>query len=185
MHSRHKVIDYTHLIHQVARVLRPGGLFLSCEWGRTPILITRPTSSSPHHPPTHPLPPASLLAPYTHAFFLTVNDALRRRGIVASPAAEHIPVWLAQSGHFEAIQERTYDVPIGDWHPDPRMRQLGVEFRELAKAYAQNVRALLVDSGGLNMRDAQELIDGHQREMAAVRGLAIRYYTVFARRVRT
>ena len=101
-----QVRDYPGLIDQVARVLRPGGLFLACEWGRFPLL----------HDGRNP----QLATPFACAFFAAVNDALRARGVLPD-AAQRLDAWLAESGYFERIRPRQYAIPIGDWPADEHL----------------------------------------------------------------
>ncbi|KIP05969.1 hypothetical protein PHLGIDRAFT_107563 [Phlebiopsis gigantea 11061_1 CR5-6] len=160
------VLDYPALLDQAARVLRPGGLFLACEWART---IHIPGAAD-----------ARAVAPHTHAFFDAVAAALRGRGI--APAARHLEAWLRESGQFERVSARTYEMPIGDWPEDAALRELGVVFRgTVMRTYAESMAVFLGESGW--RADAvQDLLHAFGHELNTVKGMVCRYYTVRARR---
>lgn len=162
------VRDYPRLLQEVARVLRPGGLYIACEWGRLP--CTEDDSD-----------PAAR-APRTCEFFMAVLLALQRNG-GTHPTARYIAGWLRDSGKFRNIQEQTYKVPMGGtWPTDPRHREIGATFRETMKTYTDSVKMLLLDNG-YSYPCVETLIDGFLVELDAVRGLHFKYHTVHAIRV--
>ena len=166
-HARASQIrDYGALLPEIARLLRRGGLFVSCEWRRWPALADGSDIA------TH--------APRTHAFFAAVRDTLReRRGI--QPVAPHIPQLLAQSGWFTNIVVREHFMPIGEWHTNPTMRALGGQYREMVATYARSMRALLVEGG--HAAHADDLVEGYITETWEVSGLYSTCFTIHARRV--
>lgn len=166
--ARAQVYDYPGLLDQAARVLRPGGLFLAGEWGRFPALDG---GRDPR-----------VAAPRACAFFAAVNEALARRRVL--PAAEHLARWLQDSGRFDRISPREYAVPVGDWHPDARMREIGADMRRFLCVYAESMRVLLLEAGRLHQVAVDSLVRGYKEELFSVRGMVCIYYSVHARRLR-
>ena len=118
-------------------------------------------------------------APQTLEFFTAVRETLReQRGIPT--VAPVIPQLLENSGWFVNIVPRRYFMPIGDWHPDPAMRELGREYREMVELYARSMRAVLVD--GRFAAQADELVQGYVEDIWSVPGMVSVCYTVYARR---
>jgi hypothetical protein len=152
------------MLEQVSRVLRPGGLFLACEWGRFVSM----------HGGLDPLQ----AAPRSCEFFAAVSAALEQRGIV--PVAQNLVAWLRESGHFERVKPRMFCVPIGNWPDEAHMRGLGVAFRDVMFTYAESMRVVLVE-GGMHVVQADALVNGYQHEMNTVRNMVGVYYTVHAR----
>lgn len=161
-----QICDYGGLLPEVARVLRPGGLFVSNEWARSPIM--RDGSD------------VNIRAPSTAEFFRAVRDTLReRRGI---PTVAHkIPDLLQDSGCFTDIVSQPFFMPIGGWHDNPALRELGREYREMVELYARSMRAVLIE--GPWAARAEALIQGYIDESRRVSGLVSVYYTVHARRL--
>ncbi|KAI0369527.1 S-adenosyl-L-methionine-dependent methyltransferase [Pilatotrama ljubarskyi] len=158
--------DYRALLQEVARVLRHGGLFVSCEWGRYPAMNDGSDVRS--------------RAPRACAFFDAVRETLRvRRGIES--VAERIPHIVGESRQFTNIEARCFRAPIGDWWDDPVKKELGREFREMMVLYARSMRALL--SEGRRATEADALIEGYIRDLWGVPGMVSLCYTVHARRV--
>ena len=146
-------------------MLRRGGLFVSCEWRRWPALVDGGDVET--------------RAPRTHAFFAAVRDTLRdRHGIHA--VAQRIPHLLQASGAFTDIYVREFYMPIGDWHPEPALRHLGHEYRQMVAMYARSMRTVLLE--GRYAAQADELVDGYIQETWEVRGLFSTCFTVHARR---
>ncbi|TFK88253.1 S-adenosyl-L-methionine-dependent methyltransferase [Polyporus arcularius HHB13444] len=157
--------DYSALLPEIARVLRSGGLFVSCEWGRRPAMADGSAVAT--------------RAPRAVAFFDAVqNTLLERRGI--QTIADRIPQLLADSGDFTHIVARTYHMPIGDWHPNVDMQELGREYRDMVELYARSMRAVLLD--GRWAAHADSLVQGYIDEIWSVRGLVSICYTVYAKR---
>ncbi|KAI0744450.1 S-adenosyl-L-methionine-dependent methyltransferase [Earliella scabrosa] len=157
--------DYGALLPEIARVLRRGGLFVSCEWGRFPALADGGDVAA--------------RAPHACAFFTAVRETLRdRRGI--QPIAPHIPRLLEDSGYFTQVVPRRYLMPIGDWHTDPDLQEIGREYRDLMEVYARSMRAVL--SEGPWAAHADALIHNYIDEIWSVNGLVSTCFTVHARR---
>ena len=163
--SASQIRDYGALLPEIARVLRRGGLFVSCEWGRCPVMADGSD--------------LAVHAPQTLEFFTAVRETLReQRGIPT--VAPVIPQLLEDSGWFVNIVPRRYFMPIGDWHSSPELRAIGREYREMVALYARSMRSVLME--GRRAAEANDLIDGYIRESWSVRGLVSVLYTVHARR---
>lgn len=160
-----QVRDYPAVLREVARVLRPGGLFLSCEWGRGPAF--------------DPSYPSSPIPGLCH-FFEVLTKALDVcRGI--QPIASVVPSFINHSGLFTEITTYRYYVPIGPWHWDERMRRLGRAFRAAHLRYADSVKPLLTEAGWTE-GEITDIVDEFIHELKTVRGLVSVYHVAHARR---
>ncbi|KAI0714217.1 S-adenosyl-L-methionine-dependent methyltransferase [Cerioporus squamosus] len=157
--------DYGALLPEIARVLRRGGLFVSCEWGRRPAMADGSDVAT--------------RAPRAVAFFDAVRGTLlERRGI--QTVASRIPQLLADCGEFSHIVAQTFHMPIGDWHPNADLQVLGREYREMVELYARSMRAVLSD--GRWAAHADDLVQGYINEIWSVPGMVSICHTVYARR---
>jgi len=163
------VSNYPAMVREVARVLRPGGLFLSGEWERGPTFADPALGNANSIPAIHRL-------------LNLVDDALGARHRVF-PVAPHIPAWLAESGRFRDITPQFHLVPIGDWHPDPAMQALGNNFRDIWVRYADSLRPMLREGLGLDEVQVDELVAGYVNDMDNVSGMIGVYHTVHAKKV--
>jgi hypothetical protein len=77
-------------VHEMARVIRPGGLFLSCESGFYPALHPDHGRITPEH------------ARGAHRFYAIASQCMRHSGI-ESPT-QSIPNLLGESGQFNSIE---------------------------------------------------------------------------------
>ncbi|KAG6908717.1 hypothetical protein DXG01_003562 [Tephrocybe rancida] len=163
------VLDFSAILREVARILRPGGLFISCEWGR--------------YPAFHP---SLALEPTEHTpgacqFFDTLTRALDVcRGI--QPIAGSIPGVISGEGNFRDVTQRCYYMPIGPWHADPEMKELGRAYRAALIRYVDSVKPLLAEAG-LTHEQVGTLVHGYLHELRTVRGMVSVLHTVHARRV--
>lgn len=106
---------------------------------------------------------------------------LAGRGLM--PVAQRLEDLIADSALFDELSARKYNTPIGDWHPDPSMRAIGVAMREQLVVYSDSMREVLVE-GGMDVAAVDSLVQGYRHELNTVRGLMAVYYTVHARRIR-
>ncbi|KAF8181107.1 S-adenosyl-L-methionine-dependent methyltransferase [Pholiota molesta] len=171
VHSRSvdmAVIDYRQFAHEVARLLRPGGLFVSYEW-----------SPHPAFDPSLRRDPA-LHAPASARFHAAITAALAGRGLRA--LGRLVPSYLADAGAFTDIAASTYCVPVGAWPANHAMRRIGRACHAAQEQYASSIRPLLGEAGWTE--DAvDELVTDYFLEMNSTRGLVCKLYTVHARRV--
>ncbi|KAF9472630.1 S-adenosyl-L-methionine-dependent methyltransferase [Pholiota conissans] len=172
VHSRFvdmAVIDYHKFAREIARVMRPGGLFVSYEWSPYPAF----DPSMPRNPAEH--------APASTRFHEAINTALAMRGL--SLLGSRVPTVLANlPSSFTDITPRVYCVPIGTWPANPPMRSAGRTCRTALERYTSSIRPLLVE-GGWSDEDVDDLVADYLSEINNVRGLVSVLYTVHARRV--
>ncbi|KAI8996294.1 S-adenosyl-L-methionine-dependent methyltransferase [Trametes punicea] len=158
--------DYRALLQEVGRILRRGGLFVSCEWGR---FHTMDDGSD-----------VAIRAPRASAFFSAVRETLRaRRGIETT--AGRIAQFLEESRQFTNIRTDRFYAPIGDWPTDPEKKEMGSGFREMMVLYARSMKAVLLE--GPLAAHADALVEGYIRDIFNVPGLIATCFTVHARRV--
>ncbi|KAF9458132.1 S-adenosyl-L-methionine-dependent methyltransferase [Collybia nuda] len=161
------VHDYPTVLQEVARVLRPGGLFISYEWGRYPAFHPSVTVKPPIHG--------------VERFFNVLEEALETvRDIY--PIAPHIPSYLIDSGHFDDISPEHFNMPVGPWQNDEELRKLGRAFRASLRRYANSVKPLLYEAGWTE-EDVREITQNYIHDLETVRGMVCRLYTVHARRI--
>ncbi|KAK7684457.1 hypothetical protein QCA50_012404 [Cerrena zonata] len=158
------VQSYPALVNEVARILRPGGLFLACEWGRCAAMEN---NLDPHH-----------LTPFACRFYHAVAETLHRsRGL--APVANYLKDFIESSGRFDRVECKRIIMPIGTWHRDPSMQQLGDRFRQSLEVYVNSMQLMMIQAG----RDpvgVRELVDGYVKEMYTVQGMICYFYTVQA-----
>ncbi|KAJ7457052.1 S-adenosyl-L-methionine-dependent methyltransferase, partial [Mycena latifolia] len=164
------VTSYPALLAEVARLLRPGGLFLSGEWGRY----------AAFHPAFAPRTPATH-APALSTFYAHLYAALSARRI--PPISPPIAPLLAQTHAFDEIVPREYYMPLGPWHPDPAMKQLGRAFRVVFLRYTASVRPMLAESGVASPEELADVYERVEREVRTVAGLVAVFHTVHARKI--
>lgn len=155
------------MYREVARILRPGGLFLSGEWGRFPSFhpqITRPTPTIPG----------------SSRFFEVLSTALARRQI--HPVSGRIPQFITGTGQFTAPISQIYYMPIGPWHADPGLQRIGRAFRVVHLRYADAVKPLLVEVGHTH-EEVDEIVEEYAHELRTVPGMVSIFHTVHARRL--
>ncbi|KAG6879313.1 hypothetical protein C0992_003640 [Termitomyces sp. T32_za158] len=163
------VLDYAAVLQEVGRVLRPNGLFVSYEWGR--------------YPAFHP---AMGLNPSEHApgvcqFFAALTQALAVcRGI--QHVAGTLPALLTAAGCFRDVTARQYFVPIGPWHEDPRMKEIGRGFRATLSRYADSVKPLLMDAGWTE-EEVAAIAQAYLHDLRTVPGLVAVLHTVHAQKI--
>ncbi|EEB88178.1 hypothetical protein MPER_14125, partial [Moniliophthora perniciosa FA553] len=106
------VRDFRTIIHEAARLLRPGGIFYSGEWGRFPSL----------HPDLVQDADLAALVPHFVDFFNVVTPALAtRRGI--HQISHLIPAMIRETGRFSEITTQEFCMPIGPWQGDRRLKR--------------------------------------------------------------
>ncbi|KAF4586271.1 S-adenosyl-L-methionine-dependent methyltransferase [Pleurotus pulmonarius] len=169
MHARSismAIHDFNALLTEVARVLRPGGLFLSSEWIRAACV----------HPNLGVTPESHI--PNLVRFFAMLRAALASR-YGTRTLAPYVPDYLAETSHFVNIDACRVYVPIGPWVEDPIMRQIGKAYRKAFRTYVESVKPLLLQVYGGTL---QELYDGIGEELRERRGLVGIMHVVCAER---
>lgn len=156
-------------MEEMARVLRPAGLFISVEWSHSVIL----------HPLNHA--DISIHAPASCRFFNAINQVLRS---IRDPYPIDVDVaqLLSHSETFVDVTATTHYVPIGSWPTDASLRGIGEANLRAQERYADSARHLLLDAAW-EEGDVQQLITEYVNELRSVVGMASVCYTVFARKV--
>ncbi|KIK66375.1 hypothetical protein GYMLUDRAFT_38182 [Collybiopsis luxurians FD-317 M1] len=167
------VRDYSVIINEAARILKPGGLFLSGEWGYFPAFYPSFPEAA-DHPSQH--------VPYLHRFYQTLHNILIVRGI-QSPIASTVTPRLQTSGLFQAQSETVYNVPIGNWSTEQSAQRIGRGNRAALRRFMNSVKPLFLAESGLQAAEVNELFEGCLEEMYNVRGLVSVYYLVPALKV--
>lgn len=163
-----QIRDYPAALEEIARVLRPGGLFLSCEWNR----------HMAFHPELQQVP--SVDAPAAVRFMDAITDALASRGI--QPIADQIPTFLEDSGYFTQITVGKKYIPLGDWPSDLAFKSIGADCLKMHERYADSCKPLLLEVGWGEVA-SERLITDYIEEICSVSGLVDIIFTVHARRI--
>ena len=170
LHVFLQVRDYPSILQEVARVLRPGGLFVSCELGRYPAF----------DPSFRRVP--SVDAPATDRFFTAISNALASRGGI-QPMAHQIPAFIANSGYFVDITVEQRFIPIGVWPSDVESQNIGADYLRVCERYAESSKRLLLEAGWSGAT-LERMIEDYIQEIRNVSGLVGVVHTVHARRAR-
>ena len=154
---------------EMARVLRPAGLFISVEWS--------------HFVTLHSLNHADISthAPASCRFFDVLNEVLTS---IRNPYPVEVDVaeLLSDTEGFVDISATTHYVPIGSWPTDASLRGIGETNLRAQERYADSVKHLLLDAAW-EVGDVQQLVTEYVNELRSVVGLASVCYTVYARKV--
>lgn len=154
-------------------MLRPEGLFLSCEWSPFP-------SFDPSLQQDRDL---SRDAPASCRFYNALNTALlHARGL--HPIANQIHTLLQNAGGFEDIVATEYHIPIGPWPADPFLQNIGARCLVATERYADSVKPFLTESGWTEAQ-VNTLKTDFIREINTVGGLTSVLYVVHARKAQT
>jgi hypothetical protein len=157
-------------LEEVGRILKPGGIFVSGEWGRRAVLD--PSCSSD----------IAINTPGIDRFGDAITAALAAKGI--GQVVQSIPSWLsrATSAEFTEIIPNVFYVPIGSWHADPRLQTIGRAYRSSLKKFAQAMEPMLREAGWSD-DELDELIRGMVHDTKNVAGISGVYHTVYARKI--
>ncbi|KAH7911257.1 S-adenosyl-L-methionine-dependent methyltransferase, partial [Hygrophoropsis aurantiaca] len=164
------VTDYPEMLREVARVLKPGGLFLSGEVARSPAFA-----------PQYPFA-AEQGAPGAFRFFQEINQMLLNRSGLQQ-IADKIPRWLQQSGQFTDITMREFLIPIGDWNSSSLLKRVGGEYRQAMERFADSMRPMLRSDDAIDEMGLEQLIQGYIHDLYHVEGMVGVYHTVWARKI--
>ncbi len=159
-----QVYNYEDLLFEVARVLRPQGMFLACEWGVAAIYGEHPVNALPN----------------SHRFFRALNNCFVDLDI--RPVVPHLEYYLHQTGQFTDIQTVVHLVPVGEGHDSPVDRDTGRAFLPVMSAYAESM-GVVMERAGRGTAEVTGLVRGLIEEMHTVRGMVWEYYTVYARKI--
>ncbi|CUA77066.1 hypothetical protein RSOLAG22IIIB_06479 [Rhizoctonia solani] len=180
VHARHSVNmikDWTSLLKEMHRVLRPGGLLI---FGELDPRLTLPGEQEPAlHGPGH----------YSTQFFEVYRTALAEGGVLIEAFSE-IDGWLrADSGlwstetpsGFHHIVHRAWESPLnGLWHPDPAMQEIGMLMAMNFCEFIVNAKPLLL-SHGISQTEYDKWVEESRRETRdPMNSVVIRYHAVTA-----
>ncbi|CEL58727.1 hypothetical protein RSOLAG1IB_08773 [Rhizoctonia solani AG-1 IB] len=126
VHARHSVNmikDWTSLLHEIHRVLRPGGLLI---FGELDPRLTLPGEREPA---------LNGAARHSARFFEAYRSTLAKGGVLVE-ASSQIDDWLrpdsglwstgTPSGFHQTVH-RVWELPLnGLWHPDPEIQEIGI-----------------------------------------------------------
>jgi len=158
--------EYPTIFPEVVRVLRPGGLLLSCEWEREILFHPDRAEASDH----------ALHAPASASFYQVLNAALGNQGI--QTVISQIPSYLHGTEAFHGITSSLIYVPVGIWPEDLAMRELGRGFLALQSRYAENMKPLLLQIGH-SQEFVDELVRNFVEELRTKEGLVGTYRLVY------
>lgn len=182
------VRSYDALLAEVARVLRPGGLFLAGEFARRVDFAPHLAAPAAHTIETH--------APGLHALFTHITLALaRRRPSISCAIAPRLAAAVAGTNRFGAVEEQVFCMPVGPWPSDGDadvwlnfsggghlLRTIGYWYRATLDRYANSMGPMLRDAG-----KTQPEIDGFVREwrhdLGTVHGMVTQFHLVYGRKV--
>nr|GAT45631.1 pleiotropic drug resistance ABC transporter protein [Mycena chlorophos] len=175
------VFNYSELLAECARLLRPGGAFISGEWSNMVFTMASPT---PGAEPV-PIPITIQLAPFIHEFFSALHTSLQTPPNPLPPTAPLMAPLLAVRQQFfvqNTITSASHLFPLGGWHPDPAMQRTGRIFRNIFRRYMDSVRPLLDAKSGMPQAQLNQLYVEVHQEIRSVSGIWGVYNTVFAQR---
>jgi len=160
-----KVSNYPLLLHEVARVLRRGGLYVSGE-------ICRQVNFAPGYPGN-----PAVDAPRADRFYMIVNSILAQRGI--HDYTRSIPSYAEDGTLFSEVRVMDHVIPIGNSQTsDGRRRRLGSDYLEVITRFARSVGPMLRNQGYPD-GFVEELITGFVEDMKTVPGVVGVYQTVW------
>ncbi|EIN05108.1 S-adenosyl-L-methionine-dependent methyltransferase [Punctularia strigosozonata HHB-11173 SS5] len=190
------VRDYPELLREIARVLKPGGLFIGGEWARR-------ASFAPHRDPDRDL---AVHAPGIQAMFEAISSGLRDRKGIDRAFGPVMAAWLSDTGVFNYIVEEKFYMPIGDWptHADAsalrgvdyaarfsrmspdditdHLKIVGNYFRAVIDRYAKNMCPMLLESGN-PLQSVKDLLRRYRHDLRHVEGMVCVYHAVHARKM--
>ncbi|TFK73094.1 S-adenosyl-L-methionine-dependent methyltransferase [Pluteus cervinus] len=162
------VENYTKILEEVARILRPGGLFVSVEWGMRPAGVSPSTGALVHAPSM------------AHFFDIVKSNLAARRGLQAFEQ-NTVRDLILQNQDFSGPVTETIQVPIGSWPADEDMQRFGRAFRAAHRYFAAAITPFL--SEAVDPVDLNIAIQAHVHEMMTIDGLVTEYYATYARRI--
>ncbi|KIL64641.1 hypothetical protein M378DRAFT_582742 [Amanita muscaria Koide BX008] len=160
--------NWPNLINECARLLRPGGLFVSCEWIHFPVA----DPSADHD--------ANTYAPASVRFFNTIHQILQREGVQLDPLNAHLS--LTQSPQFTDISTERRSAPIGQWPEDETWKNIGNDQKIIFQRFTGSVMPMLTNAG-MTEAAAGQLTADYLEEVDNKDGLVCEYVITHARKV--
>lgn len=162
--------DYHYLVAEAARVLKPGGLFLTVERDR-----------SPHFHPSFGLDPEEHAPAATRLYQLVGEALLASHNIHISPF--QCSDALSASAQFEGLERRQFYMPIGGWHETPDLRRMGLAFKVAEIRLARAFRQLLLDNTELVTGEIDTVIQDYADEIRNGDGFMSTIHVAYATKV--
>ncbi|ORZ01022.1 S-adenosyl-L-methionine-dependent methyltransferase [Syncephalastrum racemosum] len=146
------------LLREMWRVLRPGGCIELIE------------ADMWHHNP----------GPVQQAFDTFMQEQCQEWGLDFT-FTENLRSIIDEAG-FQEVDQRTLDVPIGEWPKDPELKQFGFINKEIQKAYLRNRKTFYLSSWGISSDDYEMAIQEVMEEFEEYHGFT-RFNCWIARKV--
>ncbi|KAK0481523.1 S-adenosyl-L-methionine-dependent methyltransferase [Armillaria novae-zelandiae] len=158
--------DYAHLIDQISRVLRPGGLIDLMEFDFH-------CYDENHHRVN--LDTSTLASPWWPRWLAYLEMAARNRGGNVD-AATHLHDWVSNHQSFENVVYNQYWIPVTPWRTDSAFdMRIGTAMRDDIFSFLKSGRPLLLGSGvpeqivnELETNAYKELMEGNTRHYIRV-----------------
>ncbi|KAI0352068.1 S-adenosyl-L-methionine-dependent methyltransferase [Trametes cingulata] len=155
------IADMEAFVAETTRILRPGGLLLTCEWSRT--ISTNDGSE------------VSMRAPRACAFLNCLRDLLQARGVVHPSDA------MILDRRLTAVESAVFQFPIGGWPEDPEWKAIGLRYLYTLTEYARSLVSFLEEE--LPVDAVQGLIEGFLQDIHGKDSLVSTYISVHAVRL--
>ncbi|EJD04831.1 S-adenosyl-L-methionine-dependent methyltransferase [Fomitiporia mediterranea MF3/22] len=161
VHTRQIILTHIHypaVLREVARILRPGGLFLAGEW--LPVLFTLDGSRT------------STTSNGVSAFLHLVSDIAGRRGLFHNTL--EIPRILMSNTYFENVVAERRVVPLDGSTRADRTKRALLEFADAAKYFLRD--------SGISATRVEDILQALRRDLNNASNFSLIYLTVHARR---
>ncbi|THH20705.1 hypothetical protein EW146_g734 [Bondarzewia mesenterica] len=161
--------NYPHFLHELTRILRPGGVLILIESDLRPIADGKLTSS-----------PSKSGIPGWCALADAFRNALTMRGVDVSVPERMANMLADLDVHYDVVRQQQADVPIGFWPKDPTLLTVGQLAWMNWDLLLLAARPLLLSSG-LPEWQVKNLIAEAQRDLYhPLVHIASRFYVVHA-----
>ncbi|KAH6893783.1 S-adenosyl-L-methionine-dependent methyltransferase [Coprinopsis sp. MPI-PUGE-AT-0042] len=167
------IANHRFLIQEVARVLKPGGMFLSVEWDRRPSF---PAGTWRH---------LEIDAPASIRFHQTLDQALHT-GVGVHPSPRQCSALVASLQYFANVETRSLTVPIipiGGSHENSQLALIGGWVRSTQVKLARACKHLLLLHTHLSPAEVETLTEDYVRELRSVCSLVATFYVAYGTRV--
>jgi hypothetical protein len=150
MHSG--IRDYPHFLHELTRILRPGGVLILIEFDLRPIADGKFTSAQ-----------AISGIPGWCALAEEIRRALTLSGVDVK-VPKRMGKLVHDIGWYDQVYQQHADIPVGFWPKDPTLLTVGQLAWMESDLLALAVRPLLLSSG-LSEKEVKSLTEAAQRDL--------------------